>query len=90
MSGLIRRIVISATATGLLLQPSGNSEYQKSLIIDFKSQKLTEYQEPKQQQHHQNVPQLDVHGLIGKSSPQYGLRDPDNSQDSLTLPIYPI
>lgn len=64
MSGLVRRVVISATATGLLLQPHGHSEHHKPLLIDFNSQQLTEYVESKQQSP-RNVPQLDVHGLIG-------------------------
>lgn len=88
MSGLIRRVVISATATGLLLQPYGLSEHQKPLLIDFKSQQLREYVEEKQLQHHRHVPQLDVHGLIGNPSPRSEPCDPDDFQDLLTSPIY--
>jgi len=64
MSATIRRLVIFSTIEGLVLQAHGHSEHHKSVLVNFKSQQLSEH--AKTDHHHDaQVPRIEAYGLIG-------------------------
>lgn len=64
MSGLARRLVIFATIEGLVLQAHGHPEHHKSLLIDYRSQQITD-RAKRDQHNNQDSVRLEAHGLIG-------------------------
>lgn len=62
--GIIRKVLIFASAKSLIVQAHGAVEHHKALQIDFKSSRVTECPHDEVAQH-RKAPSLEAHGLIG-------------------------
>lgn len=64
MSGLVRRLIIFATAEGLVLHAHGSAEHQRSVALEYGSARLQDC-EPNTPQHGVPGSRLEAFGLIG-------------------------
>ncbi|KAK5078185.1 hypothetical protein LTR64_003410 [Lithohypha guttulata] len=73
MSGLIRRLIIFATADGLVLHAHGSSDQQRALLIDYGAKRISD-QVRTPNLHGQPGARLEAFGLIGDCD-SYGFID---------------
>jgi hypothetical protein len=72
MPGIVRKLIISATANGLILQPLGGADLHPSLRVDFKSRTIGPHDKVEPDTFKQS-PHLESHGIIGKLSILYNI-----------------
>lgn len=64
--GLVRKLLIFASANGLIVQAHGPVEHHKAIQIDYKSRRVSECSHDEANRNRKGA-QLEAHGIIGRS-----------------------
>jgi SacI homology domain len=64
MPGLVRKLIICASANGLIIQAHGSIEHHKAIQIDYRSRRIQDCRADEAAKHKSEI-QLEAHGLIG-------------------------